>query len=242
MSVEHVEHMWYGYISWYTRQGFTYISDRLPALSVLAARAQERINQAYLVGIWESTLVEGLGWATVERFDYDHPSFLTPSWSWASSRGAVSFLYQQGDHLPMLQVRHNRVNTRVNDVSGQVAQGRLTLRGKWLSTNLEAARITPSESYGKLNVFEYLPYSDKNSFQFLHVLYLDSQYNLNCTSASFSCLLLQVVNTDSMLSFVPRPRPQSVGVALVLEPTGNLRNGVKEYSRVGLLILPFEYY
>ncbi len=67
-------------------------TDRLPALSGITSNAQPHLG-SYLAGLWSSSLASDLLWR-VSQLDVGLGSQATPqgpSWSWASSRGAVRY-------------------------------------------------------------------------------------------------------------------------------------------------------
>ncbi|KAF2471655.1 HET-domain-containing protein, partial [Lindgomyces ingoldianus] len=78
---------WYIIAAQYSSRKLTYASDKLPALSGIAAEmlslASPHVSDRYLCGIWEEDLAHGLLWRYSEtRNHMCHPS-RTPSWSWA---------------------------------------------------------------------------------------------------------------------------------------------------------------
>lgn len=92
---------WMGLVENYTSREITKISDRLPALSGLAA-AIWNPSLAYYAGFWNVKLLSQITWRVVEkcnpgspthweRESKRHPTYYAPSWSWASVTGAVKF-------------------------------------------------------------------------------------------------------------------------------------------------------
>jgi hypothetical protein len=74
----------------YSRLQLTKPTDRLPALSGLAAAVQQKTQDKYLAGLWLSDLTRGLLWkpSTIARFP---DVYLAPSWSWASVHGHITY-------------------------------------------------------------------------------------------------------------------------------------------------------
>jgi len=67
----------------------TYPSDRLPAIAGLAHLASLAVPGAYLSGLWECDLANGLLW-TAQEYPMALPSTKSaPSWSWASTVSPV---------------------------------------------------------------------------------------------------------------------------------------------------------
>ncbi|KAK2773813.1 HET domain-containing protein [Colletotrichum kahawae] len=108
---------WYSFVEHYTRTNFTYQLDRLPARASLAEIVHERIgrDRRYLAGIWEVDISVGLSWGAWGPFLWDPPGHgkehmgerdSVTSWSWASARGQVIFLFCQGEKWnPLLEVQ-----------------------------------------------------------------------------------------------------------------------------------------
>ncbi|OCL07138.1 HET-domain-containing protein, partial [Glonium stellatum] len=98
---------WYKMVQDYTSRAITYETDKLPALSALAARVAQESKDTYLAGIWKGDLLRGLLWyrEVRRRFRAQESSlpfsntgekpqrkvFIAPSWSWASFPGAVGY-------------------------------------------------------------------------------------------------------------------------------------------------------
>ncbi|SPJ84113.1 related to tol protein [Fusarium torulosum] len=142
---------WYMFVEEYSQKGFSFVSDRLPALSGIVSIIQDRTQQKYVAGLWESAIPEGLAWMTDNRFCYNTTELLDsgdanepkkagkqlklPSWCWAASRGYASFLFQSR-RRSHLKVEAWNVESQGTDTSGQVSGGRVTLRSLFGTLNL----------------------------------------------------------------------------------------------------------
>lgn len=77
----------------YTALQLTKWTDRLPALSGLAAITVAKTQDTYLGGIWKSELIHGLLWEP--NWGNQSPKipsdYLAPSWSWASLPCQISY-------------------------------------------------------------------------------------------------------------------------------------------------------
>lgn len=85
---------WESVVQLYSSRQATLHSDKLVALSAVAQTYSEN-NQdygAYLAGIWEKSIREGLMW-WVENIDIlpRPPEYTAPTWSWASVGGVVHY-------------------------------------------------------------------------------------------------------------------------------------------------------
>jgi hypothetical protein len=84
---------WYTMIEDYTNRGITAASDRLPALIGLVKATARISKDEYLVGIWKSSMIEGLIWCGRQGAGAlaNTTEYIAPSWSWASVSGPVQF-------------------------------------------------------------------------------------------------------------------------------------------------------
>ena len=93
-SQDDMEHFWKSMVYDYSNRQLTYQSDRLPAMSGVAAEIQNRTNSRYLAGLWYDWLQSDLLWSTlweVGKAPEPKGPQEMPSWSWASIRSRVSF-------------------------------------------------------------------------------------------------------------------------------------------------------
>ena len=90
---------WCDLVEQYTSRRLTVATDRLPAMSGLAAAVGNHLPSNYLAGIWRSHLTSQLLWYsawTVQPSDSDAYSQMlesnyAPSWTWASVPGSIVF-------------------------------------------------------------------------------------------------------------------------------------------------------
>ncbi|KXX75387.1 Heterokaryon incompatibility protein 6, OR allele [Madurella mycetomatis] len=79
----------------YTEMDLSYCTDKLPAISALAAEVGRLTGWAYLAGMWEDNLFSELHWRSTKRGPSGETlvlkpqkargiGYLAPSWSWAS--------------------------------------------------------------------------------------------------------------------------------------------------------------
>jgi hypothetical protein len=223
---------WHDFIEGYSRTAFSFNSDRLPALSGIAAEIQDRFPQKYVVGIWESAIPEGLSWMAHGESNMDSENLDSalnlPSWGWAASGDRfVSFYhikFQCRGWNPMIQVRDWIVKTNGRDTSGQLLEARIWVSGRLKTMNLSDLDLSTS-------LYLERP-SDKRVYAD------DLRLAERIIKNSYPCLLMGTINEPTSI-----PREEMVvGVALILELTGSGAGMVKAYKRVGFLCLPFEEY
>jgi hypothetical protein len=85
---------WYQAIQEYSRCEMSLPEDKLPAISGLAIKLSETIQDRYIAGLWLRDISRGLMWSTwpflkVKRSEV----WRAPSWSWASIDNAVNYKY-----------------------------------------------------------------------------------------------------------------------------------------------------
>ncbi|KAH6884837.1 heterokaryon incompatibility protein-domain-containing protein, partial [Thelonectria olida] len=84
---------WHSFLEAYSTCDLSVSTDRMPAISGIPASSDK-----YLAGIWERYLPEALLWMTTPNTAHLQCNstrgreYVAPSWSWASSIGAVQFL------------------------------------------------------------------------------------------------------------------------------------------------------
>lgn len=93
---------WYKMIELVSRRKFKYSSDQLPAMSGLARKVHGRLASgghlknepwpSYYAGLWGYDLVNGLLWFATGKPHSVPSAYLAPSWSWAATDQAVSFM------------------------------------------------------------------------------------------------------------------------------------------------------
>ena len=107
-SLDH-QARWLELVAGYSARDLTKRSDRLPAIAGLAEKVRRELGLGkYMHGIWLGNILPGLLWRrdlerdgqTTEQSRGEGPS---PSWSWASSNGAVEYplLAALHKHSPM---------------------------------------------------------------------------------------------------------------------------------------------
>ncbi|OCL07733.1 HET-domain-containing protein, partial [Glonium stellatum] len=82
--------IWHRMVREYSFLKLTRPSDKLTALSGLAAQMQSNRQAKYIAGLWEDTLLSDLLWFQLYALNPPHIS-RHPSWSWASVNGRIHF-------------------------------------------------------------------------------------------------------------------------------------------------------
>jgi hypothetical protein len=142
---------WYSAVEWYNARSITYSTDKLPALSGLAAAFLTRMKKeypdgehmetSYLAGLWRDDLVKGLMWTPDENVNACRTKppvrYIAPSWSWASLMDVkISFFKKRPRSPAKLSRQLDPFNilgaeTTVDgaNIFGQVSSGTLRVAG-----------------------------------------------------------------------------------------------------------------
>lgn len=116
---------WGQIVEQYSSTKLTYDSDRLPALSGIAARQQQVTGGQYLAGMWRESLVAQLSWEVLRKKSR-RPEWRAPTWSWASIDGEVGH-FELEDCNEYVRVVDAWTRPSGPDAFGAVADGELTL-------------------------------------------------------------------------------------------------------------------
>jgi hypothetical protein len=148
-SHEHTRSVaWMRVIEDFTRRGLTFSSDRLAALSGIASKYQRLTADEYIASHWESTLLETLLWLGSQRNSKtkdDVDASPSPSWSWISKPGPISF-HTATDEPSNLDQRYDLAATLLHYEScpstpnpyGEVSYAMIEVRGRAYPTTRDA--------------------------------------------------------------------------------------------------------
>jgi hypothetical protein len=131
-------HLWRTNIRRYSREKLTKEIDKLVAISGVAKAIWSLLHDTYLAGFWQDSIEWDICWSVEkqpEGSEICQPSrpskYRSPSWSWASVDGEIS--YDQScasdKHTLLLAVYHASVTPLIDDDSGQVVDGHLSVCG-----------------------------------------------------------------------------------------------------------------
>jgi len=119
---------WPSFVEEFTHKRLTVATDRLPAISGLAALMDEHlpdngIDDRYLSGIWREDIEYSLLWMRdygeaeepIERFERTY----TPSWSWSSVKGPIKYISRHQDQFTSRRSGDDEIDPvlRVSDAS-----------------------------------------------------------------------------------------------------------------------------
>ncbi|KAH8589237.1 heterokaryon incompatibility protein-domain-containing protein [Bisporella sp. PMI_857] len=252
---DRVENEWFDLVMVYSLCRFSFLSDRLPALSGLAGRIRDVSGRKYLAGYWDCNFPHGLAWychmgaRTAEVGDEDpRGNVIAPSWSWASMSvsARIVFLSQgpviwspKGEWSFPVEVLDVEVEPSGADPTGPVKGGKVRLRGRTITGNL-SAMFPDGEWLKSLEGVQHLNYiglSQRGLGERPSVrIFLDKVGEPDRTAVGLVSLLL-VASEEIVDDTDAKGSPKSLA-AIVLQPTDKQRASVREYIRVGFIFLP----
>ncbi|VUC37104.1 unnamed protein product [Clonostachys rosea] len=125
---ENKEWDWREILNIYSETSLTLESDRLPALSGIAARQNAITGDRYLAGIWKNDIVAMLTWVCSAPLA-TRPTWRAPTWSWASIEGASITTYTNAgeDMKPLARLVDAWTKAVSDSPFGAVSDGQITL-------------------------------------------------------------------------------------------------------------------
>ncbi|KAH6843243.1 heterokaryon incompatibility protein-domain-containing protein [Chaetomium sp. MPI-CAGE-AT-0009] len=145
---------WTRLVEEFTSKGLTYPTDRLSALSGLAALTHQNLTSSaarYLAGLWSTDMEYSLLWisdhaaaaGSETRVGRMPVTPFAPSWSWASVVGPVQYIHRHLDQFtsrrsgmdeikPVFQVVGATAEPLTSNLYGPVKDGFVTVRGQLL--------------------------------------------------------------------------------------------------------------
>ncbi|KAK5072579.1 hypothetical protein LTR64_004946 [Lithohypha guttulata] len=122
----------------YTAKRITYVKDRLPALSGLASRVKDYLQDEYIAGLWSGDMPMSLIWYVRSNSKRPAPSnYMSPSFSWVSLNKPVVYpaLHRQNEFggpmysSPTVKVLEANTSVKGSNPFGVVNDGYLRLEG-----------------------------------------------------------------------------------------------------------------
>ncbi|KAF7889689.1 uncharacterized protein EAF02_002104 [Botrytis sinoallii] len=151
----------------YCTRSLTFPADKFPAFSGIASLVHGELkhggylNTIYLAGIWSSHLREGFLWYYGKKATSSPPpnpntnpipSYIAPSWSWASVNGKIETFftkYLTPTHLDPTLLSHNIALASTNPY-GAITSAELLIQGSILSMRKATDHASTSLSSGEI--------------------------------------------------------------------------------------------
>lgn len=142
----------------FTSQGLTHPADTLVAFSSLIERLSPYLGE-YFAGLWKHNILVGLQWESVDgRKSQRHPSYVAPSFSWASRSGPIvwyvsdEYLTPNREKCTFAEVLDIRCESTLGSSFGRYLSGYIKLRG--YITTMRFEDIPGCYSLGRLKIFK----------------------------------------------------------------------------------------
>lgn len=142
---------WESIVEDFTRRDISFASDRLPALSGMAAAIEEITSATYVCGLWYQEIEFGLLWHTPRSEPKTRRRQVTnyaPSFSWASITGPVSYTAAAREHMSIsshFQVLDVKRRLAGANPYGPVRDSSIKLQGALCEVRLERDEVPDSE-------------------------------------------------------------------------------------------------
>lgn len=242
----------------FTKRKLTKRCDKLPAFSGLASAFQDPELGAYLAGLWEKDLVNGLRWRTLapelDEQPPDSGEYIAPSWSWASTHGSCKFMDTQAPvsagvvwkmqyrffHSQLSpQLLSYHVELATSDTYGRIRSASITLRGYtrsvlvWLDRRVthwpNAAFLDRARAWGPDTVDNGCAWMFGHPHERVPMTYFGKQ---NMPSASDKEMARRFVALPINVVSLGENSPSPVYSMLLLDPIEGLKD---TYRRVGMV-------
>jgi hypothetical protein len=144
---------WYQIVSHYSSRDMSDPSDKLSALSGLAARVATT-SGTYLAGLWSKSLARNLLWHVVGDSVHTRSKvWRAPTWSWASMDGGVNYFERFHHHVfdSAVEIVDAQCTPLSADHFGQVSSGFILLTGRLVKVSLAIFDQPFSKCQGEYN-------------------------------------------------------------------------------------------
>jgi hypothetical protein len=86
---------WYRVVEEYSTRKLGEATDKLPAISAIAADVGKLTGDTYIAGLWKSRVLKELLWSTYPDIRQQRQEvWCAPSWSWASVQNKISYRHE----------------------------------------------------------------------------------------------------------------------------------------------------
>ena len=215
--------VWNELIKSYSRRAVTYGSDKMVALSGVAAKMALAFRpDDYLAGIWRQGLPKSLLWHAL-LVAIPAQQYRAPSWSWASIDGEIAYA-QDIPHQVVCELLLGTV-IATGGSFGPVTEGLLVVKGFICDASLVASTIRRQHTWRE----SLCPYSQSDTDM---KICLDEGRDFSSIMAIPTGLFLLPVVFSGGLPLGQNPQQRFWSLAgLILKPT---QNAIGRFQRVGV--------
>ncbi|KAI8652412.1 HET domain-containing protein [Fusarium keratoplasticum] len=131
--------VWSEVVTPFTRRAITHESDRLPAISGVAAALAGPMGMEYIGGMWKGMLGSTVCWHVDELGTSRRETYYAPTWSWASVVGSVEAVWNAStNELPQTEVVDVQYSLATPNPYGRLSSARLTIKGLLLDVCMKS--------------------------------------------------------------------------------------------------------
>jgi len=178
---------WSQTIEEYSTRKLKFQKDRFPALSGLANKFGAATGYTFLAGGWKETVLYDLVWQRDMGPVLRSSTWFAPSWSWASSSGAVNFRFARHSY-PGSRIKHATVVSIYYDTGGgnqyRALERSLTIEGHTVAAILRRSSQDPEAYTICIDGAMYSPNKDKRATCEFSIDASVPNYNANETPGS----------------------------------------------------------
>jgi hypothetical protein len=154
---------WRNTVKAYTNRELTVPADRILAVSALAERYGDVLQDEYFAGLWRCSLPMDLLWYNGEFLDLGRGTsvprpnlYQGPSWSWTGVTGSVEFYEDLSDYSFAVNIIDVRVHlSEPSATYGAVKSGILRVRGRLANARWDGHRCLKCEDGSLLDDYVY---------------------------------------------------------------------------------------
>ena len=135
---------WRDLVGRYSGLNMTYQKDKLQALSGVARQMNRSMQDAYIAGLWLSTIIEDMLWEASSQRARPSP-WRAPSWSWASVTAPIHYVSELSGSIPNVtpwaKVLSATTRQAAQDEMGELSSASLEIHSEF--TMVYLAIFTP---------------------------------------------------------------------------------------------------
>ncbi|RSL91000.1 hypothetical protein CEP51_000446 [Fusarium floridanum] len=132
--------VWSEVVGPFTRRAITHESDRLPAISGVAAALAGPMGMEYIGGMWKGMLGNTVCWSVENPGASRRETYYAPTWSWASVVGPVEAVWTASTMvLPQTEIIDVQYTLATPNPYGRLSAATLTIKGLLLDVSITSS-------------------------------------------------------------------------------------------------------
>ncbi|KAJ3543418.1 hypothetical protein NM208_g3584 [Fusarium decemcellulare] len=225
--------IWLEVVAPFTSRAIMHETDRLPAISGVAAALSTPTGMEYIAGTWKDMLGTMICWHVYKPGTSRHETYYAPTWSWASVIGPVETrLTIATNQLPQTKVIDVQYTLATPNPYGRVSSAKLTMKGIMVDVSVTLPDPMPD---------------DKTPFrmQFLDESLTETQMELSMDLLAYPDILTASGDTPELplgdtihilllaTKLYGKGFDSMLGILLTEVPSNQSNNGEMVYRKVG---------